>query len=248
MKRDMFQKRATEGKPIYLHEFMYPLMQGYDSIVLDVDGEVGGNDQMFNMLVGRDLIKEIKNKEKFVITMKILEDSNGKKMGKTDGNAVSMLDNEFEMYGKVMSWTDSMMLRAFEISTFLLTEEIEKIKGQLENGVNPREIKGILAREIVKVYHGEEKAKKAEENFIETFKKGGIPEDIQEIKAEKGNGLCNIIVSNKIVSSNTEFRRLILAGAISDMKTGEKITNPNFKIEFEIILKIGKKNFVKILV
>lgn len=248
MKRDMFQKRASEGKPIYLHEFMYPLMQGYDSIMLDVDGEVGGNDQMFNMLVGRDLIKEIKNKEKFVITMKILEDSNGKKMGKTDGNAVSMLDNEFEMYGKVMSWTDDMMLRAFEISTYLPSVEIEKIKEQLEKGANPREIKGILAREIVKVYHGEEKAKKAEENFIATFKKGGIPEDIQEIKVEKGSGLCNIVVSNKIVSSNTEFRRLITAGAISDMKTGGKITDPNFKIESEIVLKIGKKTFVKILV
>ena len=169
-------------------------------------------------------------------------------MGKTDGNAVSMLDNEFEMYGKVMSWTDDMMLRAFEISTYLPSEEIEKIKEQLEKGTNPREIKGILAREIVKVYHGEEKAKKAEENFIATFKKGGIPEDVQEIKAEKGSALSSAVVLNKIVPSNTEFRRLITAGAISDMKTGEKITDPNFKIESEIVLKIGKKTFVKITV
>ncbi|MFA6430634.1 MAG: tyrosine--tRNA ligase [Candidatus Paceibacterota bacterium] len=248
LKRDMFQKRIEANKPIHIHEFMYPLMQGYDSFVLNVEGEIGGNDQMFNMLTGRDLLKEISGKEKFVITTKLLEDANGKKMGKTDGNAVSMLDDEFEMYGKVMSWTDGMMLPAFEISTDVSMEKMAEIKEQLEKGINPREIKGILAREIVKVYYGEKRAQKAEENFIATFKKGGIPEDIQEIKIEKGSGLCNAVVSNKIVPSNTEFRRLITAGAISDMKTGEKITDPNFKIESEIVLKIGKKTFVKILV
>ncbi len=248
LKRDMFQKRIEASKPIHIHEFMYPLMQGYDSFVLNVEGEIGGNDQMFNMLTGRDLLKEISGKEKFVITTKLLEDANGKKMGKTDNNAVSMLDDEFEMYGKVMSWTDGMMLPAFEISTDVPMEKIAEIKGQLEKGINPREIKGILAKEIVKVYYGEKRAQKAEENFIATFKKGGIPEDIQEIKVEKGSGLCNVVVSNKIVPSNAEFRRLITAGAISDMKTGEKITDPNFKIESEIVLKIGKKTFVKILV
>ena len=246
LKRDMFQKRIEEHKPIHIHEFMYPLMQGYDSIVMDVDGEIGGNDQMFNMLTGRDLLKEIKQKEKFVITTKLLEDTNGNKMGKTEGIMVSMLDDEYEMFGKVMSWTDGLILIGFELCTDVSMEEIEKIKKDLESGANPRDAKIRLAKEIVAIYHGKDKADKAEENFVNTFKKGGLPEDIEKITGQRGKLLSEALVDAKIVESKSDFRRLVLEGAVSDAVTGEKITDPNYKLENSITLKVGKKRFVKI--
>jgi len=248
LERDMFKKRMGEGKPIHLHEFMYPLMQGYDSVAMDVDGEIGGNDQTFNMLTGRNLLKELTGKEKFVITTKLLEDTSGKKMGKTEGNMVSMIDSEYEMFGKVMSWTDGMMLPAFEISTDVTNEEIEEIKKKLERGVNPRDIKIRLAKEIVKVYYGEEKANNAEKNFVDTFKKGGLPENLEEVKVESGKLLSDTLVLAKVVESKSEFRRLIQENAISDAVSGEKIKDPNYKIEKEIVLKVGKKRFIKILI
>jgi tyrosyl-tRNA synthetase len=248
MERDMFQERIKNQKPIYNHEFLYPLMQGYDSIALNVDGEIGGNDQTFNMLMGRNLMKEILGKEKFVIATKLLEDTSGKKMGKTEGNMISMLDNEYEMFGKVMSWTDGMILPAFEISTDVSMEEIEKYKKDLESGVNPRDIKVILAKEIIKVYYGEAKAKKAEENFVNTFKKGGLPENIEEIKTGEGKFLSEILVEGKIVESKSDFRRLVAEGAVSDAISGDKITDVNYKIETGITLRIGKKRFVKITI
>lgn len=248
LERDMFKKRMEEGKPIHINEFMYPLMQGYDSVAMDVDGEIGGNDQTFNMLTGRNLMKENTGKEKFVITTKLLQDPSGKKMGKTEGNMVSMLDSEFEMFGKVMSWTDGMMLPAFEISTDVTSEEIEDIKKQLENGINPRDIKIRLAKEIVKVYYGEEKANNAEKNFIDTFKKGGLPENLEETKTEIGKFLSEVLVEAKVVDSKSEFRRLVLENAVSDVVSGEKIKDVNYKIEKDIVLKVGKKRFIKILI
>ncbi|MFA6340764.1 MAG: tyrosine--tRNA ligase [Candidatus Paceibacterota bacterium] len=247
IKRSMFQERLKQEKDIYLNEFLYPLMQGYDSVAMDVDGEIGGNDQMFNMLVGRDLLKKLKNKEKFVITMKLLEDTSGKKMGKTEGNMISIIDDEFEMFGKVMSWTDGMILPSFELCTNISMEEIADIKKQLEGGMNPRDAKMRLAKEIVKIYHGEEKADKAEKNFIETFKKGGLPENLEEIKVESGKLLSETLVSAKIVDSKSEFRRLVLENAVSNALNNEKITDQNYKVEKEITLKIGKKRFVKIV-
>jgi tyrosyl-tRNA synthetase len=246
IKRSMFQERIKEDKDIYLNEFLYPLMQGYDSVAMDVDGEIGGNDQMFNMLVGRDLLKKLNNKEKFVITTKILADQTGKKMGKTENNMVALSDSPEEMFGKVMSWTDGMILSGFELCTSISIDEIEKYKKDLENGVNPRDIKIILAKEIVKIYYCEEKANKAKQNFIETFQKGGLPENIEEIKVENGRLLVDIVVENKIVSSKSEFRRLVGENAVSDAVSGEKIIDSNFKIHNEITLKIGKKRFVKI--
>lgn len=247
LERDMFKKRIENNKPIHIHEFLYPLMQGYDSVVMEVDGEIGGNDQTFNMLAGRNLVKEITGKEKFVITTKLLEDNSGKKMGKTEGNMVSMLDDEYEMFGKVMSWTDGMIISGFEVCTNISDEELEKYKGDLQNGINPRDLKIILAKEIIKVYYGQGKADKAEKNFIETFQKGGLPENIEEIKTEKGKVLMDALVEGKIVSSKSDFRRLINENAVSDAISGEKITDVNYKIENNITLKIGKKRFVKII-
>jgi len=248
IKRSMFQERIKQDRDIYLNEFMYPLMQGYDSVVMDVDGEIGGNDQTFNMLVGRDLSKKINNKEKFVISTKLLADANGDKMGKTTGNMISLNTGSYEMFGNVMSWVDGMILSGFELCTDVSMEKIKEMKERMENGENPRNIKIILAKEIVSLYFDKNEAERAEENFINTFKKGGLPENLEEVKANVGDLLGKILLSAKIVSSNTDFRRLISEGAVSDAVSGEKINKFDFKIEEQIIVKVGKKRFVKIIV
>ena len=243
LKRDMFEERQKQGKPIYIHEFLYPLMQGYDSVAMEVDGEIGGNDQTFNMLTGRTLMKQILGKEKFVITMKILEDTSGVKMGKTTGNMITFEDSENEMFGKVMSWTDGMMLAGFELTTDVPAEEIESIKAKLEEGVNPKDIKMRLAREIVTIYHGEAKAKSAEENFSKTFSQGGVPEDIEIKKVESGISLYDAV--EEFVTSKSDFRRKVEGGAISEVG-GNKITDLNFVIEKNMKIRIGKKDFIEI--
>jgi len=246
LERDMFKKRQEEGKPIFLHEFLYPLMQGYDSVAMDVDGEIGGNDQTFNMLCGRDLLRTIKNKEKFVITMKLLEDNSGKKMGKTEGNMVSMSDDENEMFGKIMSWTDGLIIPGFELCTFVNKRDIENIAKELVQGVNPKEIKMKLAREIVSIYHSDAKAKEAEKNWESTFSKKEIPEDVLEIKLKKGDCFVDILLNNKIISSKSDFRRLADEGAITNMNKNEKIKDIKHVAETGTY-KIGKKRFIKIV-
>lgn len=248
IKRSMFQERIKQDKDIHVNEFMYPLMQGYDSIALNVDGEIGGNDQLYNMLVGRDLVKKIQNKEKFVIGTKLLVDPNGVKMGKTEGNMVALSDNYLDMFGKVMSWTDGMIVSAFELCTYVPTEEIEKIKKELIDGANPRDIKVRLAKEIVSVYHGKEKADKAEKNFVETFKNGGLPEKIEEIIATNGELLSEVSVRAGVVKSKGEFRRLVLEKAVSNHETGDKINDPAWKVISTSIFKIGKRRFLKVII
>ncbi len=248
LERDMFDKRAKEGKPIFIHEFMYPLMQGYDSVAMDVDGEIGGNDQTFNMLCGRDLMKTMKNKEKFVMTMKLLEDGSGKKMGKTEGNMVALSDKPEEMFGKVMSWTDGMIVPGFDLCTGVATEEVSKITKDLENGtVNPKDLKLRLAYELVKLFHGEKKAIESKESWEKTFSKKEIPEDVETIEVQKENILIDVLVSNKIVSSKSEARRLVDDGAITYMEKDEKISSPQEKVK-EGVYKIGKKRFCKIVI
>lgn len=248
LERDMFSKRAKEGKPIYLHEFMYPLMQGYDSVAMDVDGEIGGNDQTFNMLCGRDLMKTIKNKEKFVITMKLLEDNSGKKMGKTEGNMIALSDTAEEMYGKVMSWTDGMIISGFELCTDSPMIDIENMAKNLkDNTINPRDLKMRLAKEIITIYHGNKKAKEAQENWESVFSKKEIPTDIEEIIVKNGILLVEVLLGNKIISSKSDFRRLVDEGAVTNLDTKEKITS-HTKIATNGVYRIGKKRFCKIIV
>lgn len=244
MKRDMFYKRSQEGKPVYIHEFMYPLMQGYDSVAMGVDGEIGGNDQTFNMLAGRDLMKALKNKEKFVIATRLLVDSGGQKMGKTEGNMVSLDQTPEDMFGRVMSWGDDLVIHAFEIVTDVSMNEIKKMSEAFSGGANPKDIKTRLAREIVKMCHGEKEAEKAEQNFENTFSKKEFPVEAKVLKVSKEEKIIDILVGNKIVESKTEFRRLIDVGAVSDYPD-KKINNPNEVVgERERKIKIGKKTFV----
>jgi tyrosyl-tRNA synthetase len=246
VERDMFEKRIKENKPVYLHEFLYPLMQGYDSVAMDVDAEIGGNDQLFNMMAGRNLLHDLKGKDKFVLMVKLLADTNGKKMGKTEGNIVSFLDNEFEVFGKIMSWTDAMIVSGFELVAFADKEEIDIVKKELEEGVNPRDIKIRLAKKVVELYHNKEAADRAEQNFIETFSKGGVSDDALEIFVKEDLILADVIVENKITESKSEYRRLVKEGAVSDTESGQKISDPNFVIKKDLVVKVGKRRFLKI--
>lgn len=248
LKRDMFVRRTEEGKPISMHEFMYPLLQGYDSVMLEVDVEIGGNDQMFNMLVGRDLEKKLINKEKTAITMKLLADATGKKMGKTEGNMVSLSDTANDMFGKVMSWTDGMIVPGFELCTDVVDSEIIRISESLRSGIeNPRDIKIRLAKEIVVFYHGSVEADAAERNFINTFSKGDVPEEIQEFKVSIGSLLSKELLDNKIIESIGEYKRLVKEGAVS-VVGGEKISDFNFVIDSNLTVKVGKRRFAKFTV
>jgi tyrosyl-tRNA synthetase len=249
IQRDMFQQRLKEEKPIYLHEFLYPLAQGYDSVTMDVDLEIGGNDQTFNMLCGRDLMRAMKGKEKFVLTMKLLADETGKKMGKTEGNIINLNETPENMFGQVMAWSDGLILSGFELCTNIQTEEINKIKEDLKNpNNNPRDIKIKLAYEITKINHGEKKAKEAEENFIKTFQKKEIPDSIEEIFCGVGELISDVLVKNKVLISKGEWRRLVLENAVHDLVKNQNITDQNIKTSNNLTLKIGKRRFIKIII
>lgn len=243
LERDMFRVRIQEEKPIYLHEFMYPLMQGYDSVAMDVDGEVGGNDQTFNMLTGRTLMKEMSSKEKFVIPMKLLVDTTGAKMGKTTGNMLSFIDSPSDKFGKVMSWTDSMIMDGFELCT---DKDLAEIKARLDHGENPRDLKMELAHAVVVTYHGSKSADQAQKAFIDAFQKGDTPDDVPQVSAHSGELLIDVLIREKVVESKTDFRRLVEAGAITNKTTDKKITDFAAPIE-KGVYKIGKHRFIEIV-
>ena len=247
LKRDMFDRRITEGKPIYIHEFMYPLMQGYDSVVLGVDGEIGGNDQTFNMLAGRTLAKQMQNREKFVVSFKLLTDTNGKKMGKSEGNMITLQDTPQEMFGKVLSWTDGMILPGFELCTDVSAAEMGQIAKDIAAGENPKLAKVRLAKEIITLYHGKKAADEAEAGFQSAFVKGGLPADTPEAVATKGADLYSVLKAAGLVASKGELRRLVEEGAVSEIG-GDKISSIDFAFEKDMDLKVGKRRFLKVRV
>jgi tyrosyl-tRNA synthetase len=246
LERDMFQERIKQGKEIYINEFLYPIFQAYDAVTMDVDLQIGGNDQTFNMLAGRTLIRKIKNKEKFVLTTKLLTDPSGKKMGKSEDNMVNLDENPDIMYGKIMSWPDTLIDEGFELCTRMPIKEVIDIRNKLKNNkLNPRDAKMRLAYEIVKFYHSEKKAGEAQENFIKLFQKKEIIEEIPRIKAKKGAKLSDVLIENKIISSRTEFRRLVRAKAIDI--NGKVFEGVCYSIEKTIVVRIGKKKFARIV-
>ena len=244
LKRDMFERRMEEGSPIYMHEFLYPLMQGYDSVAMKVDGEIGGNDQLFNMLVGRDLVRAINKKEKFVLTMKLLTDTSGKKMGKSEGNMVSLMDSPEEVFGKVMSWTDEMILGGFELCTDVPTEELRAIAVRLEKE-NPRDIKMELAEKIVSAYHGSDAGVKAKEAFERVFSKDEVPDVVEETAVAAGVSLKEALVV--LGESNSELTRLFKQGAIQTVD-GKKITDPFAEVTETKVYRVGKRRFLRVIV
>ena len=255
LQRDMFQKRLEEEKPIYLHEFLYPLAQGYDSVEMDVDLEIGGNDQLFNMMRGRDLQRTINDREKFVMTLKILADDNGKKMGKSEGNAVFLNQSPENIYGAVMSWPDGFIVNTFELITDISMVEIEKMREDMKNEkVNPRDLKMKLAREITRIFHGEEASQKAQENFVSTVSNKEIPENVEEYivqweKATKSNqNVVNSIVLAGLAESKSDAKRKIEQNGVSIEGVN---VNENLILSKEYdgkILKVGKRGFRKLII
>jgi len=235
--RDMFKKRIEAGKDLYLHEFLYPLMQGYDSVAMDVDLEVGGNDQMFNMLAGRTLMKKMKNKEKYVITTKLLEDPNGKKMGKTEGNIVNLDEEPNEMFGQIMSWSDELILPGFELLTDI---EIEKVD-------NPRDDKAKLAKAIIEIFHSKELAEQAEKEFEKVFKDKDKPTKIPIAKVARGDyKVADLLFQTGMASSKGEAMRLIDQGGvkINDQRIDDK--HKTITVKDKMIVQVGKRNFIQI--
>ena len=248
LERDMFQERIKADKNIFVHEFLYPIFQAYDAVTMDVDMQIGGSDQTFNMLAGRTLMKKLKNKEKFVLAMKLLEDPTGKKMGKTEGNLVALDDKPEEMYGKIMSWTDGMIVPAFEISTQVPWTEVDQIRKDLKAGKNPKILKMLLAYKITEMYHGTQAAIAAEENFKQVFEEKLNPDDIPTFKTAKRN-IVEVLVAAKLASLNFEARRLIKQRGIKvDVK---KVTDENFKIgkidQDGVVIQKGKRHFAKLV-
>ena len=251
MTRDDFAKRYAEGRPISIHEFFYPLMQAYDSVAIDADIELGGTDQRFNTLLGRDIQTAYGKKyPQLVILLPLLEGTDGVvKMSKTyPEHCISLTDSAKDMFGKLMSIPDNMITRYFSLLTDATKDELEAYDKQIEDGsINPRNIKMKLAHQITEEYHGKEGADKAQEEFINVVSNKGIPEDIQEVKVEQGKNILDLITELKFTASRGEAKRLIQGGGVKI--DGEKITDMGYTISFEVsvVLQAGKRKFAKLV-
>jgi len=248
LERDMFQKRLKKGEEVWLNELFYPLMQGYDSVAMSVDLEIGGTDQTFNMLVGRKLQRIYNKKDKFILTTPLLIGLDGRKMSKSYNNVVNLTDRPNEMYGKIMSLRDSLILHYFEVCLGASLGEIKKIEKRLKSKrVNPRDLKAELAEGIVRIYYGIKKAKKAKQEFDRIFKEKRAPLEIKAVKIkEKELNILELLLKTKKVVSKTEAKRLILQKAIKIDNVVKKDWREIVKIKKGSVIKIGKKRFIKI--
>lgn len=248
LERENFMERYQSKKPIGLQEFIYPLMQGYDSVIVKADVEVGGTDQIFNMLAGRTIQRYFGQNPQDVITLTLIEGTDGGKMSKSLGNVISLTDSPDEMYGKIMSMKDELIIKYFILCTQVSLSEIEKIETSLKNGANPRDVKARLAKEIVSLYYGKEIAKRAEEEFNRIFKEHKIPDKIPSFKFEASKiNILDLLVKTKLVFSKSEAKRLI-------EQKGVKINNSpveDWKKEIELrdgmVVSIGRRKFVRII-
>ena len=250
LEREDFKNRYQNNIPISVHEFFYPLMQGYDSVAVKADIELGGTDQRFNLLMGRSLQKEFNQESQVVIMMPIIEGLDGvNKMSKSLGNYIGVDEEAGVMYQKAMEIPDELIIKYYNLVTDVHPDVVSKIETELKEDLrNPRDIKMELAKEIVTLYHGEEKANLAEERFKSVFQKGQIPSDILTVEASKEDfDLAKIIVDNKLVPSKSELRRLVKQGGVK--LNQEKIEDlSQINITDEIVVQIGKKKFIKIII
>jgi len=249
LERDMFQERIKAGRDIRVHEFLYPIFQAYDSMTMDVDLEVGGNDQTFNMLAGRTLSRKVKNKEKFVLALKLLVDPSGKKMGKSEDNSVFLDDKPDKMYGKIMAWPDELIGLGFELLTNIPKEEIEKITRQIKSKkLNPREAKARLAREIVAICHNPKAASLAEKEFVRVFQKKQLPSRIQKIKARRQTPLPLYKTIAELFSvSGAEAQRVIEQGGVKIEGVVQKDPRLIFKPRSGMVIQVGKRRTLQIM-
>ena len=252
LERDDFNKRFSSNKTIAIHEFLYPLVQGYDSVALEADVECGGTDQKFNLLVGRELQRDYEQEPQVVITVPILEGLDGvKKMSKSLDNYIAIDEEPNEMFGKIMSISDELMWRWFELLSFISEEDIIKLKDEMKEGKNPRDIKFVLAEELVDRFHKEGEGKKCKENFLNRFQKGNIPDEIESIKVDIKNDsilLVNLLKNTNMISSISEGNRLIKQGGIKI--NSEKVEDPKLEVSkgSECIYQVGKRKFLKIII
>ncbi len=252
LERDDFSKRYKSGKPIAIHEFLYPLIQGYDSVAMQADIELGGTDQKFNLLVGRELQKSRGMEQQVVLTMPLLEGLDGvQKMSKSLGNYIAIDEPPKDMFGKLMSVSDDLMWRYFELLSFKSVEEVNGFKKEIENGCNPRDIKFKLAEEIVDRFHGVGSGNLAKQQFIKQFQAGAIPDDIDEITITTESGsipIANVLKEAKLTSSTSESLRLLKQGAVKI--EGTKVVDIKLVIESGTnqVYQVGKRRFAKIAI
>lgn len=245
--RDLISRRLRDGKRVSLHETLYPLMQGFDSVAVKADIEIGGIDQRFNMLAGRDIQKHFKQKEQSVfIVGPIIEGLDGRKMSSSWGNTINFLDSAEDMYGKIMSMHDDLVIKYFELLTRVPYEAIEEYKKIMPK--DPKKVKMALAETIVATYHGQDIAGEAEQSWKKTFELGEIPEHIKRVRVRFKKPLVEILMEEGLVESRSEFKRLIESGSIKiKVKQEErKIVDPNSFVEESGALRVGKKRFLKI--
>jgi len=250
LERDDFNKRYTSGQSIAIHEFLYPLVQGYDSVALRADIELGGTDQKFNLLVGRQLQESYGQKPQVVITMPILEGLDGvQKMSKSLGNYIGIAEPPDEMFGKLMSISDALMWRYFELLSFRPLADIEKLKSEMHAGRNPRDIKFELGRELVARFHSQGEADRAQQNFIARFQKGALPEDIPEVQlSADGDGLplANVLKQAGLTSSTSEALRMVKQGAVRI--DGERVEDAGLIVAAgtAAVYQVGKRRFARV--
>lgn len=250
LEREDFKVRFREGNPISIHEFMYPLIQGYDSVALKADVELGGTDQLFNLLMGRDLQRSRGQEPQVVLTLPLLEGLDGvNKMSKSLGNYIGVSEAANDIYGKVLSASDELMFRYYDLLSDLSREEIASLKEQVESGaLHPKEVKKQLARELTARFHTPEAALQAEANFEKVFQKGGLPDDIPEkqIHSDEAIWLPQLLVDLEMVKSTSDGRRMIKQNAVSI--DGEKVADIKTTVEpeGELLLKVGKRRFCKV--
>ena len=251
LERDDFQKRYREGLPIRIHEFLYPLIQGYDSVMLQADVELGGTDQKFNLLVGRELQRDFDQEPQVIMTVPILEGLDGvQKMSKSLGNSVGLEDPPKEMFGKVMSIPDTLLLRYYELVTPLATEEITRIREGLEKGrLHPREVKANLGKLLVSLYHSPGAAEAAAQEFDRIFRDRQDPEEIETVEIPSASGiflLPQVLTVSGMTSSNSEARRLIRQGAVE--VDGKRVAEVDYELatDREYLIRVGKRRFKKV--
>lgn len=254
IQRDMFQNRLNNNDELYLHEMMYPVLQGLDSLMIakifgSCDLEIGGSDQLFNNLMGRTVMKNAGLEPQSVVAFSLLEGLDGQeKMSKSLDNYIGVNDEPSNMYGKVMSLPDHLIGRWFELTTFTPLAEVEKIKSDLESGkANPYELKKRLAREIVAIYHGEESAEAANEHFVKVFSNQEIPDELDSVDVLSGEDFADALVRLDIVGSKRQWRRLVSQNAVTNMVTDEKVVDEKIVPKSGDVYRIGKKRFVKVL-
>jgi tyrosyl-tRNA synthetase len=246
LERDDFERRFKTNQPIAIHEFLYPLIQGYDSVAMEADMELGGTDQKFNLLMGRELQKHYGQPPQIILTMPLLEGTDGiQKMSKSYNNCIAIEDSPNEMFGKIMSISDDLMWRYYELLSFKPMTEINDLQNQVKKGLNPRDVKMQLAEEIITRFHDQEQAQQAKKKFIAQFRHHKMPEDIPEIRLKGGLPLANLLKEAKLVSSTSDGLRMIEQGAVKiDSK---KITeNIRIVVDEEHIYQVGKRRFAKI--